>query len=79
MDVCRDETFGPVVAIYRFTDEDEAVARANDTDYGLNACSGPATRPRGRELAARIKAGTVNVNEGYGVGVRPRSARRWAG
>ncbi|GGL05817.1 succinic semialdehyde dehydrogenase [Planomonospora parontospora] len=66
MDLCREETFGPVVSLYRFTDEDEAVAMANDTVYGLNASVWTRNLPRGRALAARIKAGTVNVNEGYG-------------
>src|SRR5439155_1417580 len=36
MSLFRDETFGPVVSISRFSSEDEAVARANDSDYGLN-------------------------------------------
>ncbi|WP_371780845.1 succinic semialdehyde dehydrogenase [Streptosporangium subroseum] len=66
MDLCRAETFGPVVAIYRFSDEDEAVERANDTDYGLNASIWTRDLSRGRALASRINAGTVNVNEGYG-------------
>ncbi|MBG0827837.1 succinate-semialdehyde dehydrogenase (NADP(+)) [Planomonospora sp. ID67723] len=66
MDLCREETFGPVVSIYRFADEDEAVEKANDTVYGLNASVWTGDVARGRALAARIKAGTVNVNEGYG-------------
>ncbi|WP_036328400.1 succinic semialdehyde dehydrogenase [Microbispora sp. ATCC PTA-5024] len=66
MDVCRDETFGPLVSIYRFGTEDEAVEQANDTIYGLNASIWTRDAARGRRVAARIKAGTVNVNEGYG-------------
>ncbi|WP_433499664.1 succinic semialdehyde dehydrogenase [Sphaerimonospora sp. CA-214678] len=65
MAVCRDETFGPVVSIHRFADEDEVVERANDTPYGLNASIWTRDLARGRALAARIKAGTVNINEGY--------------
>ncbi|MBX6384737.1 MAG: succinate-semialdehyde dehydrogenase (NADP(+)) [Microbispora sp.] len=66
MTVCRDETFGPVVSLYRYRDEEEAVRVANDTAYGLNASIWTKDPARGRRLAARIKAGTVNVNEGYG-------------
>ncbi|MGW3566740.1 succinic semialdehyde dehydrogenase [Streptomyces sp. NPDC000941] len=66
MAVCAEETFGPVVSIYRFTDEDEAVERANATPYGLNASVWTKDGRRGRAVAARLQAGTVNVNEGYG-------------
>lgn len=64
--LCRDEeTFGPVVSIYRVSDDDAAVALANDTEYGLNASVWTKDTARGRRIAARIKAGTVNVNEAY--------------
>ena len=64
MTVYREETFGPVVSLYRVADADEAIARANDTDYGLNASIWTSSR-RGERLAQRIEAGTVNVNDGY--------------
>jgi succinate-semialdehyde dehydrogenase/glutarate-semialdehyde dehydrogenase len=60
----REETFGPVVAIFPIASEDEAIARANDSELGLNA-SVWTTSARGKALAARIEAGTVNVNEGF--------------
>ncbi|HET8615328.1 MAG TPA: succinic semialdehyde dehydrogenase [Actinomycetales bacterium] len=60
-----EETFGPVVSVYRVRSDDEAVQRANEGEYGLNASVWTRDTTRGKRIAARIKAGTVNVNEGY--------------
>ncbi|MER6239485.1 succinic semialdehyde dehydrogenase [Streptomyces clavifer] len=65
MAVCTQETFGPVVSVYRFTDEDQAVSLANATPYGLNASVWTKDGRRGHRIAARLRAGTVNINEGY--------------
>lgn len=65
MAVCTEETFGPVVSIYRFKDEDAAIEEANSTAYGLNASVWTKDGRRGRDVASRLRAGTVNVNEGY--------------
>jgi succinate-semialdehyde dehydrogenase/glutarate-semialdehyde dehydrogenase len=65
MTLFRDETFGPVVAVSRFSSLLVLVARPNDSDYGLNLSLWTRDTRRGRELAKRLKAGTVNVNEGY--------------
>jgi succinate-semialdehyde dehydrogenase / glutarate-semialdehyde dehydrogenase len=63
--VCyTEETFGPVVALYPYRSEDEAVARANDTVYGLNASVYGSDLKRATAVAKRIRAGTVNVNDG---------------
>jgi succinate-semialdehyde dehydrogenase/glutarate-semialdehyde dehydrogenase len=56
------ETFGPVVAVYRVADDNEAIRRANNSEYGLNASVW--TR-RGDTVGSAIRAGTVTVNEGY--------------
>ncbi|MBW9213858.1 succinate-semialdehyde dehydrogenase (NADP(+)) [Mumia sp. zg.B53] len=65
MDCFADETFGPVVSLYRFGSEGEAIDRANAGSYGLNAAIYTRDVARGRELARRIKAGSVNINEGF--------------
>jgi succinate-semialdehyde dehydrogenase / glutarate-semialdehyde dehydrogenase len=57
------ETFGPVVALHRYSTVDEAVALANDTDYGLNASVWGGDLKKAAEVAARIEAGNVNVND----------------
>ena len=61
----RDETFGPLVSIYPVKDVEEAIAAANDTEYGLNASVWAGSKAAGEAIAARIHAGTVNVDEGY--------------
>ncbi|MFJ9921924.1 succinic semialdehyde dehydrogenase [Streptomyces rubiginosohelvolus] len=59
------ETFGPVVTIYTYRDVDEAIDLANATSYGLNASVWSRDGARGRAVAARVHAGTVNVNEAF--------------
>jgi len=65
MEVCRAETFGPVAAVYRCSSTDEMIALANDSEYGLNASIWTRDVTAGREIAARLQSGTVNVNEAY--------------
>jgi acyl-CoA reductase-like NAD-dependent aldehyde dehydrogenase len=59
------ETFGPVVAAYRYHDEADAIARANDGEYGLNASIYSQDGPRARAIARQIRCGSVNINEGF--------------
>ena len=61
----RDETFGPVISVYRFHDEADAVARANEGEYGLNGAIYSRDGTRARALARLVKCGTVNVNEAF--------------
>ncbi|NPC98887.1 succinic semialdehyde dehydrogenase [Nocardioides sp. zg-DK7169] len=57
------ETFGPVVALHRYRTVEEAIALANDTDYGLNASVWSGDVARAEKVARRIEAGNVNVND----------------
>ena len=73
-----EETFGPVVSVYRFSDEADAIARANEGEYGLNASStrrtAPAAAPSpGRSGAARSTSTRRSRPRS------PASTRRWAG
>ncbi len=65
MQCFAEETFGPVVSIYKVADDEEAIARANDSSFGLNAAVYSRDTARGRAVAQRLRSGTVNVNEAY--------------
>lgn len=65
MDVYAHETFGPLVSLYRVEDEEDAIAKANDSEYGLNFSVWTTDEERGYRVAAKLEAGTVNVNDAY--------------
>ena len=70
----REETFGPTLPICTFTTEEEAIALANDTEFGLTASVWTRDIARGRRLAERIEAGSVCINEHlytHGIGQTP--------
>jgi len=62
MPAFREETFGPVAAVARARDAEEAVARANDSQYGLGGNLWTRDIQRGRELARHIESGGVFIN-----------------
>jgi aldehyde dehydrogenase (NAD+) len=64
MAIAREEVFGPVLSVIPFTDEDEAIRIANDTEYGLAATVWTADIKRALRLSRALRAGTVGVN-GY--------------
>ena len=65
MIVHREETFGPVVSVRAFRDDDEAVALANDSPYGLNASVWSRNTGHAAAVAHRLRVGAVNINEGF--------------
>ncbi len=65
MEIFGEETFGPVVSVSSFEAVEEAIRRANESRYGLNASIWTRNSELGRQVADRIEAGTVNVNEAY--------------
>jgi succinate-semialdehyde dehydrogenase / glutarate-semialdehyde dehydrogenase len=65
MQLYGEETFGPVVSVYSFSNRDEAVKLVNSSSYGLNASIWTKDLKLGRQLANQIETGTVNINEAY--------------
>jgi acyl-CoA reductase-like NAD-dependent aldehyde dehydrogenase len=74
MQLMREETFGPVIAIQPVANADEAVALANDSPFGLSASVWTGDSRRGKEIASRVRAGSVMVNDVasyYGISEAP--------
>lgn len=64
MRIAREEVFGPVLAIIPFDTEEEAIAIANDTNYGLAAYVQTGDPKRAERVASRLRAGMVHINGG---------------
>jgi succinate-semialdehyde dehydrogenase/glutarate-semialdehyde dehydrogenase len=65
MTVYAEETFGPVLSIYKVRSDDEAIRLANESRYGLNFAVVTGNVRRGEQVAAQLQAGTVCVNDSY--------------
>lgn len=65
MRIAREEIFGPVVTVIPYDDENEAVAMANDSDYGLAGAVWTGDTERALGIARRVRSGTFGVNQGY--------------
>jgi len=63
MRIMREEIFGPVVPVVTVDSEEEAIALANDSDFGLGASVWTTDRPRGERIARRLEAGMVWLND----------------
>jgi succinate-semialdehyde dehydrogenase/glutarate-semialdehyde dehydrogenase len=82
MDLMREETFGPVLPIVRVADEEEAVRMANDSVFGLGAMVWTRDAHKGLELARRMDAGSVCINDmsmTYGALEAPFGGRKQSG
>ena len=62
--IAQEEIFGPVLSVIAYDDEDDAVAIANDTDYGLGGSVWTSDPDRGAAFARRVRSGTIGIN-GY--------------
>ena len=72
--IAQEEIFGPVLSVIEYTDEDDAIAIANDSDYGLGGSVWTVDPDRARRVARRIRTGTVGIN-----GYLPDPAGPWGG
>jgi acyl-CoA reductase-like NAD-dependent aldehyde dehydrogenase len=62
MKIAREEIFGPVVSVMTYTDENDAIAKANDSTYGLSGAVFTSNPERGYRMARRMRTGSVTVN-----------------
>jgi acyl-CoA reductase-like NAD-dependent aldehyde dehydrogenase len=62
MRIAQEEIFGPVLSVIAYADEDEAIAIANDSNFGLNGAVFSTDLEHGLQMAERIRTGTVEIN-----------------
>ena len=82
MDIMRLETFGPILCIQKVAGEDEAIALANDSEFGLNGNVWTQDKDKGYRLAAAIDTGSCSVNDmavSYGIPAAPFGGRKHSG
>lgn len=80
MRIAREEVFGPIGVVIPFRDEDEAVAIANDTEYGLGATVWTSNLSRAHRTAAELEVGAVSVNAWSPLDARvPHNGRKISG
>jgi acyl-CoA reductase-like NAD-dependent aldehyde dehydrogenase len=60
--IAQEEIFGPVLSVISYSDEDDAIRIANDSDYGLGGSVWTADPERGKDVARRVRTGTIGVN-----------------
>jgi len=79
--IMKEETFGPVVAIQRVSDLDEAIERANDTIYGLDSCVFTNDFYKAWKVSKRLKDGEITINDApaHGVGYFPFGGAKESG
>ncbi|NND58734.1 MAG: aldehyde dehydrogenase family protein [Gammaproteobacteria bacterium] len=79
MTIAREEVFGPVLVIIGYDDEEQAVAIANDTPYGLAAYVQSGDPDRARRIAKRLRAGQVQINGAQGDWLTPFGGYKQSG
>jgi aldehyde dehydrogenase (NAD+) len=79
MTIAREEIFGPVLSVLPFEHEDDVLASANDSDYGLNAALWTNDLTRAHRVARRLEAGTVYVNTINGGASAPHDRYKGSG
>ena len=61
--IAQEEIFGPVLSVIAYRDEDDAIRIANDSDFGLGGSVWTADAERGKDVARRVRTGTIGINK----------------